>query len=114
MSLDPKAWERLRDMAPKGAEKEFFAELIAVFVKTTPAIVHGLRAALESQNQNDIYEQAHRLKGMCLGLGIVELSCLAEALEEGARSGGSITVTTETIAAVYAAAISELKAFLLN
>ncbi|MCP4691963.1 MAG: response regulator [Desulfobacterales bacterium] len=69
-------------------DEETIGELITEFMKDAPVYLEELSRAIRAEDQEDIYDKAHRLKGLAANAGGVELGALTLEIEKIARQGG--------------------------
>lgn len=83
--LDPAPIEGLLELEAGG----FFSlkEYIELFIEDTGRRVKALQAALAADNAADLRLEAHTIKGSARELGALQLSQLAERLEEAGTAG---------------------------
>ena len=81
-------WQQLSQLA--GEDREFEAELMAIFLQDAEHSLKQLEQAIASQSMQTIEEVAHSLRGASANVGAIALSAVALQLELNAR-GGDIT-----------------------
>lgn len=83
--------ERLYDLsALQGIEdddKAFLKEIVMVFIKNTSIDIVNLLKAVNSNNTNDIFQLAHRMKSSIYSLGIKQAYKTVESIEFYAKTG---------------------------
>jgi PAS domain S-box-containing protein len=94
--------ERLRSLSEVGPG--MIEQLVDVFARSTPPLLHELVAAVESSDDEARRRLAHKLRGGSEAVGALRLSQLASRLEDGA--GASDAAQLEP---VYTATLSELR-----
>lgn len=83
--------ERLYDLsALQGIEDDdraFLKEIVMVFIKNTSIDIVNLLKAVDSNNTNDIFQLAHRMKSSIYSLGIKQAYKTVESIEFYAKTG---------------------------
>ena len=68
----------------------FLIEIITIFIKNSTIDIHNLLKAIESNQQNDIFQLAHRMKSSIYSLGIKQAYKIVESIEFYAKTGEQI------------------------
>ena len=83
--------EKLYDLsALQGIEQDdtaFLKEIVMVFIKNTTIDISNLLKAIESNNSNEIFQLAHRMKSSIYSLGIKQAYKTVESIEFYAKTG---------------------------
>jgi PAS domain S-box-containing protein len=83
--------EKLYDLsALQGIEQDdtaFLKEIVMVFIKNTTIDIRNLLKAIESNNSNEIFQLAHRMKSSIYSLGIKQAYKTVESIEFYAKTG---------------------------
>ena len=69
------------DTIPDPSGSRLFISLYQLFLKNSPITLEQLKLAIESQNLEEIKQQAHKLKGMSSNLGGKKLAALLKEIE---------------------------------
>ena len=83
--LDRDRLDMLRDMAD--GDTAYLDRAIGRFVTGTPDLVGAIGAAVDAGDVDDLRQQAHRLAGSALNLGVTRVGTAARALEHLADTG---------------------------
>ena len=81
---------RLRELVIE-TDSEFVAELIDIYINTTPTQIQTLAKALDTQDHRMLTIAAHTLKGNSLNLGATQLGAVSFKFEELGRSNAPIS-----------------------
>lgn len=68
----------------------FLIEIITIFIKNSTTDIHNLLKAIEDNQQNDIFQLAHRMKSSIYSLGIKQAYKIVESIEFYAKTGEQI------------------------
>lgn len=83
--------KKLYDLsALQGIEQDdtaFLKEIVMVFIKNTTIDISNLLKAIESNNSNEIFQLAHRMKSSIYSLGIKQAYKTVESIEFYAKTG---------------------------
>jgi CheY-like chemotaxis protein/HPt (histidine-containing phosphotransfer) domain-containing protein len=107
-ALDGERFAALRrELGPSGA----LPRLVAIFERETPAILAGLRSAIDAEEAPSVRDLAHKLKGGCLSITAVPMSELCRDLEESAAAGSleGAHDRVDAIESAYADALAALR-----
>ncbi|MBT2968676.1 MAG: hybrid sensor histidine kinase/response regulator [gamma proteobacterium symbiont of Ctena orbiculata] len=88
-----------------------FVSVLESYLKSAPALMHGIRDAVKDRDMDALVKSAHPLKSSSANVGAMELSILARDLEfKGRQNDSSGLVNSYNQAAdVYRRTIAELK-----
>lgn len=78
-------------------EPDFVEEMIALFLKETPALLDAIRQSLTASNPEGLRRAAHTLKGNCNSIGAKRMGALSLDLEKIGKEG-----TMQRAGAVFA------------
>ena len=65
-----------------GGDEDFTRELALAFLESAPACLSGIEQALERNDDRELGEQAHALKGISRTIGAGELAEVCGEIEE--------------------------------
>ena len=91
----PQALDQLR--RELGDDGTMIAEIIALYLAQARKLLGQLTAAAVENDESEIREVAHSLKGSSLAVGGIRLARLCQVLEAGAYPESSIATTLETV-----------------
>ena len=75
-------------MLNEGESGEWLNSLIKTYITNSQIILEELQKAIFQQNNEMIYQQAHKLRGSSLNIGAVRINALTELLEQPITSNG--------------------------
>jgi len=84
-AFDEAKLQSLRDL--DDGRNGFLAELAQIFLAETPKVFAGIEQSVAAKDPVKLKHYAHKLKGMCLNIGITTLAQHCEALERMGSSG---------------------------
>ncbi|HET6338652.1 MAG TPA: Hpt domain-containing protein [Polyangiales bacterium] len=88
-------FERLnasRLIAALGGDRELLLEIIELYLRDAPAMLHALRLEAKRMQPDELAKAAHVLKGSVANFGVSPLYELAKELEQCARAKDLSTV----------------------
>ncbi len=66
---------------------DLLSRVVAMFLKTSPAVLQDIASAVEQKDAKNLERTAHRLKGSCLAVGAFSASTVCRNLEMQGRGG---------------------------
>jgi HPt (histidine-containing phosphotransfer) domain-containing protein len=72
-----------------GISPESFKKLCKTFLKTVDSSVESLSSAIEAGDCSEIAHSAHHIKGAAINLNFMNISSVAQHIEEEAKLGNS-------------------------
>jgi HPt (histidine-containing phosphotransfer) domain-containing protein len=70
-----------------GGGNGFVIELATIFLAEAPGVFAGVESAVQAKDAAQLRQYAHKLKGMCLNMGVKTLTQHCEQLEKLGISG---------------------------
>ena len=83
---DPKIIDKESLVSRLGDDDDFIQEILTEFADGIPALVGGIKAAVESRDPNALGTNAHTLKGSAGNVGAVGLQAIALAVETAGKA----------------------------
>jgi len=81
-TLDPSIFGEMRNLMD-----DALGEFIATFLENSPRLIGKIEQGLNAQNSEDIFHNAHQLKGGSGSIGAMKLADIATNIEQIARAG---------------------------
>jgi len=86
VTLDPVVLSGMRGLQEEG-EPDLVAELVDLFMSTTPALLDSMREAADVGDTSRLRQLAHSLKGSCRNIGAASMANLCQVMETAAGAG---------------------------
>ena len=83
-AMDANAFTELKELMG-----ETFKDLIKMMLETLPQQLDGIKAAIEEQNDKNLFNISHKMKSSCGSIGAFGLAEKAEAIEIIGRRGST-------------------------
>lgn len=93
-TIDPKAFDRIREMTTEDDGESLVQNVIQIFLDTAPARVQSALESLSANNWVGVFQEAHTLKTSAEYVGAKRLADLCRSLEEQAKRGEAKSVAS--------------------
>jgi HPt (histidine-containing phosphotransfer) domain-containing protein len=91
--------------------KGFLKEIVELYLEQYPELFNSIKSNAESNNNVEMYQAAHALKGASLNIGVKEISSLCKQIELKGKENDmkDIPELIKTLEIIFPLTLSELK-----